>query len=115
MKNLNKPLGQVSKLLAALSIGLFSMAAFAQAPTPAPSETPPPAPQPAPPAAEPAVPPAASAKGPGETHKMFDCGKIDDAAKKAKCEVREESMKKCKDMQGDADRKACMKEAMSKK
>ena len=79
----------LNTLIATLSVGLFSAVAFAQAPADAPKEA------------------------PGH-HKMHDCSKVQDADKRAKCEMHQDAMKKCKDMKPE-DHKKCMHEAMPKK
>lgn len=80
-----------SKLIAALSISLFSLTAFADAPAGDPG------------------------KGEGSGGgKMHDCSKIDDAGKKAKCEAHQAAMAKCKGLEKTAHHK-CMEEARPKK
>ena len=84
-----------SKLIAALSISLFSLTAFADAPAGDPG------------------------KGEGSGGgKMHDCSKIDDAGKKAKCEAHQAAhqaaMAKCKGLEKAAHHK-CMEEARPKK
>lgn len=81
----------IRKLIAAVSIGFFSIAAFADAPADAPKK----------------------GDGPGH-HRMHDCSKVEDATKKAKCEAHQAAMEKCKGMEKEAHHK-CMQEAMPKK
>ena len=85
----------LSKFIAAVSISVFSMAAFAEAPADAPKK----------------------GDGPGH-HKMHDCSKIEDAAKKTQCETRQAAMKaameKCKGLEKEAHHQ-CMKDALPKK
>ena len=85
----------ISKLFAAVSIGLFSVAAFAEAPADAPKK----------------------GDGPGH-HKMHDCSKLEDAAKKSMCEshqaAKKAAMEKCKGLEKEAHHK-CMQDAMPKK
>ena len=45
---------------------------------------------------------------------MHDCSKVQDADKRAECEMHQDAMKKCKDMKPE-DHKKCMHEAMPKK
>jgi hypothetical protein len=63
-------------------------------------------------------PPPAEAKG-DHQHKMRDCGKIEDADKKGRCEAHQKAMKaaweKCKEKAEGPDRRGCMRENMPKR